>query len=163
MTDDVPSADVERIGTALRGWYGAFNELGREFSAHVGAHSSDAAALVQISSAEDRGAPLTQAQLSRRIGLTPAATSALLNRLERAGHVRRHRDQRDRRVVTLRSTEAMHEQVHAFFREVSLDLDRTAERFPPEIVAACADLVAAMTATLESHLERMTQDRAGDS
>ncbi|NAZ75142.1 MarR family transcriptional regulator [Kineococcus sp. T13] len=75
---------------------------------HHGMHGTDASALVHIVGAEERGEPLTQAELSRLVGLTTGATSSLLNRLEAVGHVERRRDRADRRVVTLRSTASMH-------------------------------------------------------
>ncbi|MET1005464.1 MAG: MarR family transcriptional regulator, partial [Propionibacteriaceae bacterium] len=116
--EPAPSADaqVEQMNEALRAWYAAFSDLSRQFALHLRMHSSDAAALVQIATAEDRGAPLTQTQLARRIGLTTPATSSLLTRLENAGHIERHRSRADRRIVTLKSTQAMHDEIHRFFR-----------------------------------------------
>lgn len=151
-------ASSELLNEALRSWYAAFNDLGRQFALHLGMHGSDAAALVQITSAEDRGAPLTQTQLARRIGLTTPATSSLLNRLEESGHIERHRSSADRRVVTVRSTEAMHEQVHAFFREVGEDVDQLVSRRPSEMVDEFTQLVTQMTGVLNQHLQEMVDE-----
>ena len=44
------------------------------------------------------------AELARRLGISKAATTVLVDRLERAGHVERVRDTVDRRRVTLTAT-----------------------------------------------------------
>ncbi len=165
MTEDpeasrsASDARVRRMNQALRAWSGAFGELGRQFALHLRMHSSDAAALVQITTAQDRDAPLTQAQLARRIGLTAPATSSLLNRLEDAGHIQRHRGRDDRRVVTLRSTAAMHEQVHAFFDAVGRDVDRIAGTWPDEQLEAFTGMLTALTGVLDRRIEELGAQR----
>lgn len=160
VTDPLPAAPEEReqMNEALRSWYAAFSDLGRQFALHLGMHSSDAAALVQITSAEDQGAPLTQTQLARRIGLTTPATSSLLNRLEGAGHIERHRNSTDRRVVTVRSTQVMHDEVHEFFRAVGEDVDEVVSMRPREVITEFTHLVTAMTTVLNHHLDEMTAE-----
>jgi DNA-binding MarR family transcriptional regulator len=46
-------------------------------------------------------------ELAKRGGLSPAAVTAALDRLERAGYVRRVRDERDRRRVMVEVTDRM--------------------------------------------------------
>lgn len=151
--------DLDRMNDALRLWYAAFSELGRQFGVQHGMHGSDAAALVHITNAEDQGAPLTQAQLARRVGLTTPATSSLLNRLERAGHVERQRDRADRRVVTLRSTPEMHDRIRAFFQDVAHDVDEVATGYSPASIALFTQLLSAMTEVLQRHLDEKTTGR----
>lgn len=45
--------------------------------------------------------PMTSGELADRSGLTTGATTRLIDRLERAGHVRRRADPRDRRKVVV--------------------------------------------------------------
>lgn len=59
---------------------------------------SDLAAMSHLASAP---VPLGPTDLAGRLGLSPGATTELLDRLERAGHVVRERDQADRRRVRL--------------------------------------------------------------
>lgn len=59
---------------------------------------TDLAAMAHLSFAER---PLGTGELSGRLGLSPGATTELVDRLERAGHVLRHRDEADRRRVRL--------------------------------------------------------------
>lgn len=66
---------------------------------HLG--RSDLNAIMWISTGEQGGAPITAGELAVRLGLGPPATTALVDRLETAGHVRRTRDPQDRRKVII--------------------------------------------------------------
>lgn len=66
---------------------------------HLG--RSDLNAIMWISTGEQSGRPITAGELAVRLGLGPPATTALVDRLEAAGHVRRTRDPQDRRKVTI--------------------------------------------------------------
>lgn len=50
-------------------------------------------------------APLGPAELGRRLGMSSASATVLVDRLERAGHVRRRRDPADRRRIVLQVTD----------------------------------------------------------
>lgn len=100
------SDDEVAVMHALRDWAVTFDELQRHLSSWIGLPGSDANALGQIVWADQAGEPLSPAQLARRIGMTSGATSVLLDRLEGAGHITRHRESVDRRRVTLRPTES---------------------------------------------------------
>ena len=52
----------------------------------------------------DREGPLTAGRLAQAMGLTSGAVTTLVDRLERAGHARRVRDERDRRRVLVELT-----------------------------------------------------------
>jgi DNA-binding MarR family transcriptional regulator len=58
-------------------------------------------ALVAIMDAARGGQAMSPGRLGEELGLTSASVTALLDRLEQAGHVHRVRDQHDRRRVTL--------------------------------------------------------------
>lgn len=59
--------------------------------------------------------PMSAGRLSAATGLKPAATTALLDRLEAKGMVARYRDDRDRRVVMVRMTDQGVAQVGALY------------------------------------------------
>lgn len=142
----------EQFLAALRGWGALFGEMGRQFGVHAGMHGTDASALVHIINAEQHDRPLTQSELCRRIGLSSGATSSLLNRLESAGHVERRRDQADRRVVTLRSSPAVHEEVDNFFRAVADDLDKVIRAHLESDLREFTQILEEMSDSLERHL-----------
>ncbi|SDT23335.1 MarR family winged helix-turn-helix transcriptional regulator [Actinoplanes derwentensis] len=150
--EDAESGRRERLQQAFRGHGTAYAELGRFFGARMGLHTTDAGALVEILSAQDRGAPLTQAALSQRVGLTPGATSSLLNRLEKAGHVARSRDSADRRVVTLRATDGVDTMVDDFFAPLLARIDAMMANHSPEALAHAERFLTDYVATMNGYL-----------
>ncbi|MCB8906691.1 MULTISPECIES: MarR family winged helix-turn-helix transcriptional regulator [unclassified Streptomyces] len=72
-----------------------------EFAARNGMHPTDVRALICLLDAERAGTDATAGWLGERLGLNSAGTTAVVDRLERLGHVARVRDTRDRRRVLL--------------------------------------------------------------
>ena len=75
--------------------------LGRTFAERHGLHPTDWTALVAVARGEEAGRALTPGELGGRLAMSSGATTAVVDRLERAGHVLRVRDERDRRRLTL--------------------------------------------------------------
>lgn len=71
------------------------------FAALHGLHHTDADALSRVLVAQRRGAPLTAGELATELGLTSGGVTFVIDRLERAGHLSRVRDDTDRRKVFL--------------------------------------------------------------
>src|SRR4051812_15286629 len=132
MTDDLPLP--ARIGQDLRDYGAAFSALGRVFADRLQLHTSDANALIHVIEAEERGEPISAARLAARIGLSPAATSALLTRRGRGGHVAGQHSAPDRRIVPLRSTESVPRRVDEFFEPLGARLDALIADHPPEFL-----------------------------
>lgn len=78
------SVERERLMDEFRAYGGTFTEFSHRFASWLGLHSTDATALMEITAAEEKGTPLSPARLGERISLTSGATTALLNRLEKA-------------------------------------------------------------------------------
>ena len=75
----------------------------------------------------DRAGQLTAGEIARQTGLTSGAATALVDRLERAGYVRRLRDAADRRKILVELTEAARQgaaEVYGPFSEVLSEYDR---------------------------------------
>jgi len=111
----------------------------------IGVSQADLHALEQL---EEAGA-LTPSQFARRLGLTSGAVTALIDRLERAGCVARHRHPTDRRSVVVRLSEASlaagatefgryEADIEAVIAELSVTERATVGRF----LEAVADLAA---------------------
>ena len=160
MADEAggPEGQRDRLLEGLRAHGMAFAELGRHFGARMGLHTTDAQALVEILSAEDRGAPLTQAGLSQRVGLTPGATSSLLNRLEEAGHVTRTRDSADRRVVTLRATAGVEGMLDRFFDPLVDQADAMMKNYSPQALAEVERFLTDFVALMDRHIAQDPRD-----
>jgi DNA-binding MarR family transcriptional regulator len=92
----------EEIVNLLRSYSVEAQHVGHAFAQRHGLHPTDLQALIAVMHAEGRGDPLTPGRLGEAIGLSSGATTAAIDRLERAGHLRRTRESTDRRVVHLR-------------------------------------------------------------
>lgn len=146
------AAQRERLMDGLRGYGERYNELSRRFAVWLGLHSTDADALLEIVTAEDRGTPLSPARLSKRILLSSGATTALLNRLEGAGHIVRTREHADRRVVTLRSRQDIRERADEFFTPLAVRMDAAMAQYPPELIERFETLLAELRTAIDADL-----------
>lgn len=144
------AARRERLAEELRSYGAAFTELGRRFAVELGVHSTDAFALLEISTAEAAGEPLSPALLGRRVALSSGAMTALLNRLEEAGYVTRTRERADRRVVTLRSSARVKELASAFFASANARQDAVLATRPPELLQEFEAVLAELRAALDT-------------
>ena len=104
---------------------------------------TDLSAMAHLSFA-DR--PLGTGELSGRLGLSPGATTELVDRLERAGHVLRHRDESDRRRVRLTPSPEATAEVLRRLGSLFESLDGILDDFEPEERAAVQRYLAAVTA-----------------
>nr|WP_316959402.1 helix-turn-helix domain-containing protein [Streptomyces sp. TRM68367] len=75
------------------------------FAARNGMHPTDVRALIALMDAARAGEEMTAGRLGAALGLNSAGTTALVDRLERLGHVRRTRGTRDRRKVVVEVSE----------------------------------------------------------
>ena len=92
---------VAHLVEALRTYVDEAGRTGAAFAREQGMHRTDGAALLAVLRAERAGEPLTPGRLGAALELSSGATTAVLDRLERLGHLRRRRDPADRRRVTL--------------------------------------------------------------
>jgi len=78
-------------------------ELSRAaFARAHGLHDTDVRALIHLLDADRAGVPATPGWLGAQLGLSSPSTTALIDRLESAGHVVRQRSSADRRKVEIR-------------------------------------------------------------
>ncbi|WP_245886903.1 MarR family winged helix-turn-helix transcriptional regulator [Kineococcus xinjiangensis] len=134
-------------------------EVNRFVQVFAGAHSlhtTDLNALAHVSRATVAGRPITAGELSRVLSLSTSATTAVVDRLQRAGHVERVHDEADRRRVRVRMTPSAQELARAFFtplgermRHVFAECDDEDLRRFGEILARL--LEAARAAADEAH------------
>ena len=102
------------------------------FSTAHGLHRSDMNALAYASAADEAGAPLSPGQLGSELGLSSPATTALIDRLERAGHLTRERHPSDRRKVVLRTRDQGVRIALEFFLPLGQALHRVMDEFDEE-------------------------------
>lgn len=152
-TPDAEAEQRERVMSSFLAYASAHSELGRRFARRMEMHPTDAAAIVNILRAEERGHPLTPARLVEQLGLSSGATSILLNRLEDAGHVVRQRGHADRRLVTLQSTPTVHEAADAFFGPLRSRFEALMSQYTPDQLKLIEHFVTELQKTVEGHAD----------
>lgn len=153
MSPSDARAQHERLQEGLRAYGANYREFTRRFANWLGLHSTDAEALIEILTAEERGGTLSPARLSERISLSNSATTALLNRLEQAGHIVRSREHDDRRVITLRSTARIQTLADEFFGPLGAKVvDAVMDRYSPEELRRFEELLADLRTTMTAHM-----------
>jgi DNA-binding MarR family transcriptional regulator len=91
----------QRLAYQLRRLTVELDQLGHQFAARHRLHPTDMRALVAVMDAARAGRAISPGRLSDELNLSSASVTALVDRLERHGHLRRVRDRHDRRRVTL--------------------------------------------------------------
>ncbi|RZT86917.1 DNA-binding MarR family transcriptional regulator [Pseudonocardia sediminis] len=89
--------------------------------------------------------PMGATALAGRLGVTLAATTILVDRLERAGHVERVRDSTDRRRVTLTETAAARTTALTAWRPTIEDIDEVCRTLTESERELVLDLLARLT------------------
>ncbi|WP_411079136.1 MarR family winged helix-turn-helix transcriptional regulator [Streptomyces sp. cmx-18-6] len=143
---------VDHLMDGLRAFGANYTEFTRRFASWLGLHSTDAAALVEILYAEDKGAPLSPARLSERVSLSSGATAILLKRLEQAGHIVRTRESTDRRVVTLRSSPGIRPRAEAFFGPYAQRMAEAMSAYSPQEIQRFEDFIGRLSSTMDALL-----------
>ena len=141
----------EEIVNLLRSYSVEAQQVGHTFAQSHGLHPTDLQALIAVMHAEGRGAPLTPGRLGEAIGLSSGATTAAIDRLERAGHLRRTRESTDRRVVHLRYGEPGMALALEFFGPLGKRTDDVMSGFSDEDLATVHRFLEGMTAALSAH------------
>jgi DNA-binding MarR family transcriptional regulator len=115
---------------ALRDYTASEAAMRRRTRDAMGMGENDMLALRHLVQAERSGETLGPKDLARRLGITSASTTALVDRLVASGHVLREPHPTDRRALVLRPTEDSHSQVrgtlgsmHERMREVVESMD----------------------------------------
>ncbi|GAA0497854.1 transcriptional regulator [Paractinoplanes deccanensis] len=120
--------------------------------AHLqGLHHTDLQALAAVMHAERRGDPLTPGRLGQQLGLSSGATTAVIDRLERAGHLRRTRESADRRVVHLRYAEPAMALAREFFEPLGARSHAVMDEFSVEDLSMVRQFLTGMLEAITEH------------
>ena len=156
MTMAVPDhpapEDVERRAFVrkIQGLATELNLLGHDFAAAQGLHTTDVQALLCIMNAavDQPGVPANPGWLRRELGVTSGAVTAVLDRLERAGHIRRTRDGADRRQVQIHYNPGAGTLAAAWFRPVGASTDAVRAEFSEDELCTVARFLERMSSSL---------------
>jgi len=132
--------------------------MGQRFADLHGLGRTDVRALVAIMDAARQGQALTAGGLGAAVELSSASVTALLDRLERVGHVRRVRDPADRRRVGLELSDTALAAGAEFFGGLQRDLMGAMAGYTDEELDVVRRFLTEMTAVIEQH---QRSDRPG--
>jgi DNA-binding MarR family transcriptional regulator len=139
------TSDLQDLAVQLRRMNGEINRLVQSFAGRQGLHATDVQALAAILDAPE---PMTPGRLREHLGLTSGAVTACVDRLERAGHVRRVRESADRRVVHLHYVTDARATARTYFRPLAEAAAATRSRFDEGELAVVLRFLTAMNEEL---------------
>lgn len=127
-TGDLPAfpGDLPAFAVQLRRMHGEVGRVIQQYAARQNLHATDVQALAAILDAPE---PMTPTRLRALLGLTSGAVTACIDRLERAGQVRRVREDTDRRVVHLHYAADARAAARTHFRPLADALIRSGADF----------------------------------
>jgi len=103
--------------------------------------------------------PTTAGRLARHAGLTTGAMTAVIDRLERAGYVRRHRDPEDRRCVHVEALPGGVRQIGTLYRRLADATARLHEHYDDRQLAIVVDYLSRAMALAADHVAWLQTQR----
>jgi DNA-binding MarR family transcriptional regulator len=146
-------AVVGDIGTQLRLLQQSFDAFDEAVATRLGINRTDLRCLDVLLG----GGPLPAGGISEALTLSPAATTTVIDRLERAGYVTRTRDAGNRRRVLVTATEAARAVEAAVFRPVGQAGARALDRYDEEQLAVILDFLRTAREVQESQAARLAR------
>lgn len=152
--------DADREGrAAARSGRAASESAGSEGAGVESAGSESAASENPGSDNPDSGGPdkddrgLTPGSLGAALGLSSPATTALIDRLEFAGHARRERGMRDRRRVLIRLTPDARQLGGELYGPLFAQVVTALDDIPPAEVEAAMRVMSALVAATDAAID----------
>ncbi len=139
---------LQQFAVLLRRMNGEFNRIAQEFAHTHKLHLTDVLALIALLDADTTDGPMTPGRLRKQLNLTSGAVTACLDRLEKAGHIRRVRADDDRRVVHLHYAEAGRALAREYFRPLAHSTQTARDRFTQDELQVAARFLMEMNKEL---------------
>ena len=141
----------QELALLLRRLTVELDAVGQRFAQEHGLNRTDVRALVAIMDAARRGEALTAGGLGAAVALRSASVTALVDRLEKVGHVRRVRDPEDRRRVALEMSDAAMAAGAEHFGGLARDLVAAMARYTDEELVVVRRFLLNMTDVAVQH------------
>lgn len=145
------AAERQELALMLRRLTVELDAVGQRFAGLHGLNRTDVRALVAIMDAARAGRPMTAGALGAAVELSSASVTALVDRLERVGHVERVRDEHDRRRVVLEMTPSAMAAGGEFFGGLQRDLVAAMSSYSDEELAVVRRFLGDMTEVIVRH------------
>jgi DNA-binding MarR family transcriptional regulator len=141
----------QELALLLRRLTVELDAVGQRFAQLHGLNRTDVRALVAIMDAARRGEALSAGGLGAAVELRSASVTALVDRLEKVGHIRRTRDADDRRRVVLEMSDAAMAAGAEHFGGLARDLTAAMEGYSDEELAVVRRFLLDMTDVTMRH------------
>ena len=122
--------------------------VGSRFAARESLHATDVQALSALAMA---GGHLGAGELARALELSSGATTRLIDRLERVGHVARSTDPYDRRRRVVAITTSAQTTAGEYFGSLATTIERVLEPYDDQERAVLRRFLGEVVAAMESH------------
>ncbi|MFJ7751722.1 MarR family winged helix-turn-helix transcriptional regulator [Arthrobacter sp. NPDC097144] len=150
--------DLRRnIINAIRGMGLDGQRVADTFAHQQGLNNTDMRALTLIMEAEVRHEALTAGQLSAKLGTSSGATTAVIDRLERIGHIHRNRTHADRRKVTLHFEPLAMQMAGAYFGPLGALTAEVMDRYTTEELTTIHRFMEDMRSAYAAHQAALEQ------
>ncbi|WP_205660388.1 MarR family transcriptional regulator [Amycolatopsis antarctica] len=137
--------------TALAGWQIPILQLNGMIADRLGVTWTDLQALYVLAN----HGPATPGELAKRVNLTTGSASRMIDRLDRAGYVRRVPDPADRRRVVIEPVPEGVERVGALYESLNERHRRDLDGFEDAELAVLLRFMRAAEATTEAEIRAM--------
>jgi DNA-binding MarR family transcriptional regulator len=154
-TEHTAEAESARpgLGEASRAYQAAVDDFDRELARCLGINETDLRCMEILLEELPEASP---SQLAERLNLTTGSTTALLDRLEKAGHLARQAHPTDRRRTVVRATPDFRRTAYALMGPlVDEGRQMIAETFTPEQVATITEFLRRATDLQRRHVEQL--------
>lgn len=160
-TGTAPGEDhaATRLGEVVRAYQAAVDDYDRELARVLRINETDLRCLEILLQELPEASP---SQLADRLGLTTGSTTALLDRLEKAGYLTRQPHPTDRRKTIIRATPDIQKRAYALVAPlVDEGHQMIAGTFTPEQIQTITEFMLRAAALQQHHTQRLRNTAAG--
>ena len=143
--------DASEVSWAVRAVIQAATDADVELARRLRMRPMDYAAVGHVMTA---ASPIGPLQLSHSLGISSGSATELVDRLERSGHLQRHRDDHDRRRVTLSLTPTAVEQILAELQPIIAAMDAVAAELTPAEQQVVTRFLREIASALSAYAEK---------
>jgi DNA-binding MarR family transcriptional regulator len=147
----------EELMVEVRAWQSDQDVFDEEAARYLGLNRTD----LRVLDITDQRGQITAGQLAREARLTTGAVTAVVDRLEKAGLMRRVRDESDRRRVLLELREENHRRAEPVWGPIAAEAQTFFDDFTVEQLRTITEFMRRSRAFNRRHTERVAAMRKG--